>query len=172
MGLLCAKWLKAVCATLIKSAEAMTAPRAREQRRPPSPGRPSLISDRVRRRPAGLARLRGTRPLRGRATIAAATAGLARLRGTRRALLRSARALAAAACLALFGALALPSTAEAQTPPVCDRTEQVRDRIVAEVSRISGVLHTCGGVTDADLAAITALGLNFTGITSLKEGDF
>ena len=124
----------------------MTAPRAREQYRPPSPGRPSLISDRIRRRPAGLARLRGTR----------------------RALLRSARALAAAACLALFGALALPSTAEAQTPPVCDRTEQVRDGIVAEVP----AAHTCVAVTDADLTAITSLDLNSTGITSLKESDF
>ena len=124
----------------------MTAPRAREQHRPPSPGRPSLISDRIRHRPAGLARLRGAR----------------------RALLRSARALAAAACLALFGALALPSTAEAQTPPVCDRTEQVRDEIVAQVP----AARTCVVVTDADLAAITSLDLNSTGITSLKESDF
>ena len=58
--------------------------------------------------------------------------------------------------------------AESGAPtPVCDRTEQVRDEIVAA----SGV-STCGGVTDADLAAITVLGLSFAGITSLKEGDF
>ena len=31
----CAKWLEAVCASLIESAEAMTAPWMREQRRPP-----------------------------------------------------------------------------------------------------------------------------------------
>ena len=37
MGTICAKWLEAVRATLIKSAEAMTAPRAREQADPPSP---------------------------------------------------------------------------------------------------------------------------------------
>ena len=58
--------------------------------------------------------------------------------------------------------------AESGAPkPVCDRTEQVRDEIVA----VSGV-STCGGVTDADLAAITFLGLSFAEITSLKEGDF
>ena len=51
---------------------------------------------------------------------------------------------------------------------VCDRTEQVRDEIVAQVSGVS----TCGGVTDAHLAAITFLGLSVAEITSLKEGDF
>ena len=40
--------------------------------------------------------------------------------------------------------------------PVCDRTEQVRDEIVAQVSGVS----TCGEVTDAHLAAITFLGFN------------
>ena len=52
--------------------------------------------------------------------------------------------------------------------PVCERTEQVRDGIVAAVSGVSA----CGGVTDAHLAAITSLGLGYAGITSLKEGDF
>ena len=53
--------------------------------------------------------------------------------------------------------------------PVCERTEQVRDGIVAAVSGVS----TCGGVTDAHLAAITgSLLLGSAGITSLKEGDF
>ena len=69
-----AKWLEAVCATLIKSAGAMTAPRTREQADPPSPpaaplGRPSLISDRIRRRPAG-ARRGLVRPGRGGAARA------------------------------------------------------------------------------------------------------
>ena len=41
--------------------------------------------------------------------------------------------------------------------PVCDRTVQVRDGIVAAVSGVS----TCGGVTDAHLAAITSLDLGF-----------
>ena len=56
---------------------------------------------------------------------------------------------------------------EGDPTPVCDRTDQVRDEIVV----VSGV-STCGGVTDANLAAITFLGFNFAGITSLKEGDF
>ena len=59
--------------------------------------------------------------------------------------------------------------AEAGAPtPVCDRTEQVRDGIVALVLGVS----TCGGVTDAHLAAITSLNLAGADITSLKEGDF
>ena len=81
----CAKWLESVRATLIKSAERMTAPRVREQRR--------------------LTPRRGGRP--PSQTVSAAAA-LARLAG-------SARALAAAALLAITGALALPATAEAQT---------------------------------------------------------
>ena len=60
--------------------------------------------------------------------------------------------------------------AESGAPtPVCDRTEQVRDGIVAEVP---GGVSTCCGVSDADLAAITFLDLEFAGITLLKEGDF
>ena len=71
MGTNCAKWLEAVCATLIKSAGAMTAPRAREQNRPPSPpdrlpprrgGRPSSRTCSAAGRPAGLARLGGAAP--------------------------------------------------------------------------------------------------------------
>ena len=98
----CAKWLEAVCATLIKSAGAMTAPRAREQNRPPSP-------------PDRLPPRRGGRPSSRTCSAAGRRAGLARLAGARRGLVGSARALAAAALLALTGALALPATAEAQT---------------------------------------------------------
>ena len=59
--------------------------------------------------------------------------------------------------------------AESGAPtPVCDRTEQVRDGIVDQVSEVS----TCGGVTDAHLAAITSLYFGNAGITSLQEGDF
>ena len=93
----------------------MTVPR--EPHRPPAP--PDRLSPR-----------RGGHPSSQTASAAAARpAGFARLAGARR--VRSARALAAAACLALFGALVLPSTAEAQTPPVCDRTQQVQDKIVS-----------------------------------------
>ena len=102
MGTNCAKWLEAVCATLIKSAGAMTAPRAREQNRPPSP-------------PDRLPPRRGGRPSSRTCSAAGRPAGLARLAGARRGLVRPARALAAAALLALTGALALPATAEAQT---------------------------------------------------------
>ena len=82
----------------------MTAPRAREQADPPS------SPDRL---PPG----RGDRssPYIYAVSAAARPAGFARLAGARRALVGSASALAAAALLALFGALALPATAQAQT---------------------------------------------------------
>ena len=55
------------------------------------------------------------------------------------------------------------------TGGICDRTPEVRDAIV---DLIPGV-HTCSGVTDAHLAAVTAtLNLNRTGISSLRSGDF
>ena len=108
--------------------------RAREHNRPPSP------PDRLPPRPGG----------RPSCKTASAAGG--------RGLVGFARGLAAAACLALFGALALPSTAEAQITPVCDRTVQVRDAIVAYVNLLSGVsVSTCGEVTDAHLAEITSL---------------
>ena len=117
--------------------------RAREHNRPPSP------PDRLPPRPGG----------RTSCTTASAAGG--------RGLVGFARGLGAAACLALFGAFALPSTAGAQTPPVCDRTEQVRDEIVYQAG-----VSTCDEVTDAHLTAITSLYFNSAGITSLKEGDF
>ena len=80
----------------------MTAPRAREQCRPPSP---------PDRRPPR----RGGPSSSQTASAAGRPAGLARLAGARRGLFRSAGALAAAALLALSGAVALPATAEAQT---------------------------------------------------------
>ena len=52
--------------------------------------------------------------------------------------------------------------------PVCDRTPQVRDAIVAAVSGVSN----CRNVTEAHLAAITILDLQRKGITALKVGDF
>ena len=98
MDMICEKWLEAVCATLIKSAERMTAPREREHDRPPSP-------------PDRLPPRRGGRPSSQTVSAAGRPAGFARLAGARRDLLRSARALASAALLAL----ALAATAEAQT---------------------------------------------------------
>ena len=52
--------------------------------------------------------------------------------------------------------------------PVCDRTEQVLDVIVAAVSSASD----CAEVTEADLAAITLLNVRNRGIMALKAGDF
>ena len=52
--------------------------------------------------------------------------------------------------------------------PFCDRTEQVRDAIVAAVPGVSA----CANVTTAHLAAITSLDLGSAGITSLQAGDF
>ena len=52
--------------------------------------------------------------------------------------------------------------------PVCDRTTQVRDAIVAAVPGVSD----CNDVTEAHLAAITRLDLENKNISSLKDGDF
>ena len=52
--------------------------------------------------------------------------------------------------------------------PVCDRTPQVRDAIVAAVSGVSA----CGDVTGAHLAAITELELEGQSIPALQVGDF
>ena len=83
----------------------MTAPRPREQADPPSP-------------PDRLPSPRGGHPSSQTASAAARPAGFARLAGTRRGLVHSARALAAAALLALSGGLALPATAQAQSAGV------------------------------------------------------
>ena len=52
--------------------------------------------------------------------------------------------------------------------PVCDRTPQVLNAIVAAVSGVSN----CRNVTEAHLAAITEFDLTYKDITSLKVGDF
>ena len=52
--------------------------------------------------------------------------------------------------------------------PVCDRTLQVRDAIVATVPSVSD----CNDVTEAHLAAITSLNIDNKSIESLKAGDF
>ena len=51
---------------------------------------------------------------------------------------------------------------------VCDRTPQVRDAILGEISNISD----CALVSEAHLAAITILSLSGDNITTLKVGDF
>ena len=52
--------------------------------------------------------------------------------------------------------------------PVCDRTTQVRDAIVAAVLGVSD----CNDVTEVHLAAITRLDLENKNISALKDGDF
>ena len=140
----------------------MTAPRAREQRRRPSP-------------PDRLPSPRGGHPSSQTASAAARSAGFARLAGARRGLVRSGRTLAAAALLALFGALAVPTTAQAQSAMlgICDRTAKIQEVILAEISGVDN----CAAVTDTNLAAITELGasglaLLSQGITTLQKGDF
>ena len=57
---------------------------------------------------------------------------------------------------------------------ICDRTDKIQDAILGEISGEDN----CAAVTDANLAAITSLGVNFgfstsnQGITSLQKGDF
>ena len=60
-----------------------------------------------------------------------------------------------------------PVTITVIVTPVCDRTEQVKDAIVAVVG-----VTDCADVTETHLAAITSLGLSNEGITTLKPGDF
>ena len=58
--------------------------------------------------------------------------------------------------------------AQAIDPPLSERTPQIRDAIVAAVPGV----NNADDVTAAHLAAITSLNPAFTGITSLKSGDF
>ena len=51
---------------------------------------------------------------------------------------------------------------------ICDRTQQVRDAIVDELSHVSD----CANVTDTDLGYVLVLDLESSGITALKSGDF
>lgn len=61
------------------------------------------------------------------------------------------------------------SDPEVTTPAsICDRTSQVRDAIVAEVTGVT----TCGNVTDVHLGEITVLDLDDQSITTLQAGDF
>ena len=84
------------------SAEAMIAPRAREQCHPPSP-------------PDRLPPRRGGHPSSSSVFASGRLAGFARLAGARLGLVRSARVLAAVVWLSLLGALALPVAAQTST---------------------------------------------------------
>ena len=54
------------------------------------------------------------------------------------------------------------------TPGICDRTQQVRDGILAKLADVA----ECEAVTVANLAGIGRLDLDDKGIASLKAGDF
>ena len=54
------------------------------------------------------------------------------------------------------------------TPGICDRTQQVQDEILRQLSGVDD----CAAVTVADLATVPRLVLDGKGITSLKAGDF
>ena len=158
MGTNCAKWLEVVCATLnierrAPSAEAMTAPRAREQRRPPAP-------------PDRLPSPRGGHPSSQTASAAARPAGFARLAGARRGLVHSVRTLAAVALVALValvGGLALPATTQAQAQ--ADTTAPTLTS--ASVAARSGGTTTLSFSEDLDLPFAAALSPAARGAFSL-----
>ena len=60
------------------------------------------------------------------------------------------------------------SNAVTPTPGICDRTQQVRDGILAKLADVS----ECEAVTVANLAGIGGLSIENKGVTSLKAGDF
>ena len=124
-------------------AEAMSVPRWREQRRPPSP---------PDRRPLRW----GGRPSPSTASAAGPLAALARY------------ALVAVACLGLTCALALPVAAQTLSESgVCGRTEQVRAAIMSAVG-----VSDCAAVTTAQLTGVGSLHLTKMGIRSLQPDDF
>ena len=61
-----------------------------------------------------------------------------------------------------------PVTITVIVTPVCDRTEQVKNAIVAAVPGVTD----CADVIETHLAAITSFNLSSESITTLKPGDF
>ena len=133
------------------SAEAMTAPRAREQTDPPSP---------PDRRPPR--RGAGSSP----SIYAASAAGRRVPPVARHGLVRSARALAAAALLALAGALFLPATAEAQTATtLVSNTGQLTD--VLDNKRAVSQRFTTGSNEEGyTLTGVDVVSASSTGFTA------
>ena len=71
--------------------------------------------------------------------------------------------------MAFAGAMALSAPVRASTGGICDRTQQVRDAILALLPHVS----ECANVTDTDLSRIySGLDLESSGITTLQAGDF
>ena len=89
--------------------------------------------------------------------------------GIRLPLLVSAALWAVAAVLAATPVMAQDNTVMiTRNTAVCDRTEQVRDAIMAAVPEVTD----CADVTDAHLAAIARLSLRSGSIMALAAGDF
>ena len=70
------------------------------------------------------------------------------------------------------GGAAAESDPVTPTPGICDRTQQVQDRIVTYVNAIFNVDYDCSEVTVANLARLNNMALGNKGITSLQAGDF
>ena len=66
-----------------------------------------------------------------------------------------------------LAALVLITQSSATAQGICDRTSQVRDKLL----EITGVSE-CADVTSTHLEGVTDLNLTGTGITALEEGDF
>ena len=70
--------------------------------------------------------------------------------------------------LAFAGTVALNAPVQASTGGICDRTQQVQDAILAQLP-----ISDCANVTDTHLRyVVILLGLENSGITALKSGDF
>ncbi len=73
--------------------------------------------------------------------------------------------------VSLFIIILVAPNAKAQLiVDICDRTPEVRDEILSEVSYI--IQQNCATVTEEQLLSIRTLRLGGKGITSLKENDF
>ena len=69
----------------------------------------------------------------------------------------------------LLGLFASQVPRAAHAVSICDRTEQVREAILA---RVNDTETSCGNVTTGQLAGISTLGLSSEGIETLQAGDF
>ena len=72
-----------------------------------------------------------------------------------------------AAVLLTAALAAAQSSASAQEAGVCDRTEAVRDALVASIADAG----TCADVTAAHLSAVTQVDLRHRDLTALSAGD-
>ena len=75
-----------------------------------------------------------------------------------------------AALAAVFG-MQCVAHADVGTP-ICDRTPQVRDAIVAAVQQLYPSVAGCKDLTEAHLTKVTTLGMQDKDISTLQSGDF